>query len=90
MTTHPLRTGGAFAVTVALGYTACALAFWAFPRAAASFMNALFHGLDFARLQTEPGGFNLGGFAGVLAVVTVWAFFLGAIFSFIHERLGKP
>lgn len=90
MGTNPVRTGGAFALTAALGYGACALVFWLFPHGAAAFMSALFHGLDFARLQSEPGGFSFRGFAGALAVVVVWAFFLGAVFSLVHERLGRP
>ena len=57
MTPHPLRTGSAFALTVAVGYTACALLFWAFPASAANFMSSLFHGLDFSRLQSEPAAF---------------------------------
>lgn len=90
MTPSPLKTGSALAVTVALGYAACALLFWAFPAAAASFMSSLFHGLDFSRLQDEPAGFGFNGFAGALAVITIWGFFLGALFSFLSERFGRP
>lgn len=90
MTASPLRTGGAFALTVAIGYTACALVFWLFPQAAGTFMSSLFHGLDFTRLQPGPASFSFGGFAGALAAITIWAFFLGAIFSFVHERLSRP
>ena len=86
----PFRTGGAFALTVAIGYSACALVFWAFPGAAAAFMNGLFHGLDFGKLQGEPARFAFDGFAGALAVITIWAFFLGALFSFLNERFRRP
>jgi hypothetical protein len=86
----PLRTGGALALTVALGYSACALVFWLLPHAAATFMNSLFHGLDFAKLQTETDAFRFDGFAGALAVITIWAFFLGTVFSFINERFRAP
>ena len=49
---NPTHIGTALAVTVGVGYTACALLFWAWPEAAANFMNALFHGLDFRKLQS--------------------------------------
>lgn len=77
------RTGCIFAVTVAIGYTACALVFWAFPQAAASFMTALFHGLDFSRLQTGASIFSFGGFSYALVAITFWAFLLGAVFGWL-------
>ena len=82
-----IPTGLALAVTVGIGYAACALAFRAAPEAAISFMNALFHGLDFRRLQTGPAPFDLGSFFVALLVLVVWAFALGAVFGWITERL---
>jgi hypothetical protein len=54
-TTLPLRTGGAFALTVAIGYAACALVFWMFPQAAAGFMNALFHANEWTFRERRKG-----------------------------------
>ena len=88
MTTNALRTGYVFALTVALGYTACTLFFWLFPAAALGFMNGLFHGLDFTRLQAGASLFSFGGFAGALAVISVWAFVLGVVFAWLNQRLG--
>ena len=82
---NPMRLGGAFAATVAVGYGLCTLLFWLFPDAAASFMNALFHGLDFRPLATA-GGFTLGSFAFGAAVLVGWAFMLGTLFGWLAER----
>jgi len=89
MTDAPARTGLALAVTVALAYTACALFFWMSPSTATAFMNGLFHGLDFGKLQGAPGAFSFGGFAAALVVMTLWAFVLGAVFSFIRAQLAR-
>ncbi len=87
-TVNPMHTGTALAVTVGIGYTACALVFWLWPDAAASYMNALFHGLDFRKLQSGSMMFNFGSFFYALAVSVVWAFGLGAIFGWVLNRVG--
>lgn len=84
---YALSTGLALAVTVGIGYTACALAFRLWPEAAIGFMNALFHGLDFRRLQAGAAPFEFGGFLLALAVAVAWAFALGAVFGWIIDRL---
>ncbi|OGA06773.1 MAG: hypothetical protein A3D95_12375 [Betaproteobacteria bacterium RIFCSPHIGHO2_12_FULL_69_13] len=85
---NPFRIGVAFAITVAVGYTACAIVFWLWPEAAANFMNALFHGLDFRKLQVGPAPFNFAGFAMAFVVMTVWAFVLGTFFGWVLDWLG--
>ncbi len=85
---NPIHTGIALAVTVGIGYAACALVFWLWPDAAASYMNALFHGLDFRKLQSGPTMFNFGSFLYALVVSVVWAFGLGAIFGWVLNRVG--
>jgi hypothetical protein len=79
-----IATGMALAATVGLGYTACALAFRMWPDAAVTFMNALFHGLDFRKLQAGPARFDFGGFFFALAVFVLWAFVLG--FGWMVDR----
>ena len=81
-----LRTGTTFAATVTIAYTACAILFWLFPEAAASFMNALFHGLDFRKLQTASD-FTLAGFVYALVGITAWAFIFGALFGWLQARV---
>ena len=81
-----IPVGVALAITVGVGYTACALAFRAWPDAAMQFMNALFHGLDFRRLQSGPVPFDFGSFLPALLVAVVWAFALGALFGWLVGR----
>jgi hypothetical protein len=88
MTWNPLRLGAALAVTVGIGYSACALAFWIWPEAATNYMNALFHGLDFRKLQSGPTLFSFGAYTYALVVSVVWAFALGAMFGWALNRFG--
>ena len=80
-------TGIAFAATVAIGYAACTVVFWAWPDAAANFMNALFHGLDFRKLQAGSALFSFGSFLYAEVVMTAWAFALGTLFGWIAAHL---
>ena len=82
-----ISTGVALAITVGIGYTACAIVFRAAPDAAMAFMNALFHGLDFRKLQSGPAVFDFSSFSLALFVAVAWAFVLGAVFGWIVERL---
>ena len=82
-----ISTGVALAITVGIGYTACAIVFRAAPDAAMTFMNALFHGLDFRKLQVGPTPFEFGSFSFALFVAVVWAFVFGALFGWIVDRL---
>lgn len=81
-----LATGTALAITVGIGYAACALAFRAWPDASMEFMNALFHGLDFRRLASGPALFEFSSFFYALFVALVWAFGLGALFGWVIDR----
>ena len=86
---NAVRDGIALAITVGIGYSACALVFWVWPEAAATFMNGLFHGLDFRRLQSGPALFSFGSFLYALVVMMVWAFVLGAIYGWLQAQFGS-
>lgn len=83
-----LRTGGAFAATVGVGYALCTLVFWIWPDASANFMNALFHGLDFRKLQAGNSLFSFGSFLYAEGVLVAWAFALGTLFGWLAERFS--
>lgn len=85
----PIRTGVALATTAGVGYAACAVAFYLFPDAAVNFMNALFHGLDFRKLQAGPALFSFGSFLYALVVMMAWALGLGTIFGWILDRVRR-
>ncbi len=83
----PLRTGIALAVTVAVFYALCTLAWLAVPGPFLGFMNNLFHGMDF-RLLLRPAPFSWGGFFEALVVMSVWSFLAGMFFGWLRRRLG--
>lgn len=85
----PWRSGAALALTVAIAYAICAVIFALFPDASASFMNALFHGLDFRKLQPAAGGFSLAAFGGAIAVMAAWGFLVGALFAVVRNLLTR-
>ena len=86
---NALKTGVAFATTVGIGYALCTVVFWLWPEAAANFMNALFHGLDFRKLQSGPALFSFGSFLYALVVMLAWAFGLGVIFGWVQGRISE-
>ena len=85
---YPLTTGAAFSLTVGIGYALCTLVFWLWPEAAANFMNALFHGLDFRKLQAGEALFSFGSFVHALVIMMAWAFMLGALFGALLRLLA--
>ena len=84
---NPLKVGSAFSLTTAIAYSLCTLVFWAWPGASVTFMNALFHGLDFRLLQSGPALFDFGAFVWALAVMAAWAFVVGALFAGILREM---
>lgn len=89
MTAHPIRAGAALSLSVGIGYTACTLVFWLWPDTATYFMNALFHGLDFRKLQSGSTPFNVSSFLYAIVTLTVWTFVLGAIYSWVLRRFDN-
>ena len=86
--TAPLRTGIALGVTVGVFYALCALLWAAAPGPFLSFMNSLFHGMDFTSM-VRPGPFAWGGFFLSLIVLSAWALPAGAFFAWLHTRLMR-
>lgn len=84
---NPVKSGVAFAATVAIGYAACTLVFWLWPEASVTFMNSLFHGLDFRKLQSGSALFSFGSFLYALVGIAIWAFGLGAVFGWLSARI---
>ena len=82
-----LRTGLAFATTVALFYGLCTLVWLAAPGQFMNFMNNLFHGIDFTPLL-KAAGFSWSGFLSAVVVMFIWAFLAGSFFAWLRQRLG--
>jgi hypothetical protein len=82
-----LRTGLAFAATVAIFYALCTLVWVVAQGAFLGFMNNLFHGMDFTALLKDAA-FSWGGFIEVLLVMSAWAFLAGTFFEWLRRRIG--
>lgn len=85
---NPLRTGVTLAITVAVFYVLCALAWILAPELFLSLMNSLFHGMDFTPL-VRPGPFAWPGFFAALLMLSVWALFAGAFYALLSNRLTR-
>jgi hypothetical protein len=67
----------------------CALLFLAFPGLATSFLESLFHGLQFRRLQSAGEPFSFAGFGLVAVALFVYAFAVGWLFAAIRNMLVR-
>lgn len=85
---NPLRTGIAFAATIAFGYSVCAILFALWPGPGIEFLNALFHGLDFHKLETTAS-WTMGQFLMPLAVLTIWGLAAGTLFAWLLNLLHR-
>ena len=86
---RPLLVGSALALTVMIMYTLCAAAWAMWPEAALDLLNALFHGLDFRRIQMPPQAYSAGMFFLPLAVMTGWGFVTGALYAMLYNLLRR-
>lgn len=83
-TENPLRTGVAVSLTIVIAYTVCAALFAMWPERGVDFLNALFHGLDFHKLEPSiPFTFQM--FLYPLVVFLIWGFVVGALFGWFHN-----
>ena len=84
----PLRTGLARAITVGVFYVLCTLVRALAPGPFLSFMNSLFHGMDFTSM-VQPRRFAWLGLFAALVVLSLWALFAGAFFGGLPNRLTR-
>ena len=85
----PWSVGAAVALTVLVTYAVCTAVFVTFPDSSVNFLNALFHGLDFRKLQPAAGGLSLAGFGVVLVFWAVYGFLLGALYAWVSNLVGR-
>lgn len=84
----PWKTGIALALTMAVSYIVCAVLYSLWPERGLDFLNALFHGLDFRKLETARA-FRLSIIVYPLTVLVVWGFVVGSLFAFIHNFIHR-
>ena len=85
---RPLATGLALAITVAVFYALCALVWALAPGPFLTFMNSLFHGMDFSSM-VQPRPFAWPGFLAALLVLSAWALLAGTFFAWLLNRLTR-
>ena len=85
----PLRTGLALAITVGVFYTLCALVWALAPGPFLSFMNSLFHGMDFSSMVHTRPFVWWPGFLVALLVLSTWALLAGVFFAWLLKRLTR-
>ncbi|HMJ49953.1 MAG TPA: DUF5676 family membrane protein [Burkholderiales bacterium] len=83
---HPWKTGAALTLTFAITYTVCAALYALWPERGIDFLNALFHGLDFHKLET-PQPFTFLMFIYPFVVFLIWGFAVGTLFAWLHNVL---
>lgn len=87
-TISPIRTGIAFAITVGAFYALCTLVWVLAPGPFLTFMDNLFHGMDFSAL-VQPRPFALSGFVVALLVLSGWALAAGTFFAWLSHRIHR-
>jgi L-cystine uptake protein TcyP (sodium:dicarboxylate symporter family) len=83
----PLQTGVALAITVSIFYSMCTLVMVLAPESFMTFMNSLFHGIDFTSIKRAPT-FSWAGYFYALSVMTIWALAMGAFFAWVFNGLS--
>jgi cytosine/uracil/thiamine/allantoin permease len=84
---NPWKFGAVLSLTVGISYVLCTIAWVNFTGPAIDFLNALFHGLDFRKLQMVAAAFSVAGFVYALIVLMVWAYLVGAIYALVRYWL---
>lgn len=83
----PAALGVTLALTIALMYTLCFIAWTVWREPALDLLNALFHGLDFRRLVTVESKLGFWSFIAPLVVLSLWGLVTGVAFGVIGNRL---
>lgn len=87
MNTKPYwKHGIVLALTLAIAYTVCAALYAAWPALGIDFLNAMFHGLDFHKLDTGER-FSLRMFVYPFVVFVIWGFAVGTLFAWLYNLL---
>ncbi|TAK90239.1 MAG: hypothetical protein EPO06_09650 [Burkholderiaceae bacterium] len=84
----PLHTGITLALTLIVFYSLCTLIAVLWHAQFMQFTNALFHGLDFGKLQTDAP-YSWGAFFQALVVFAVWGFAVGTFFAWLHNTVSN-
>lgn len=84
----PLRTGAAFAVTVAILYVACLVAVWIAPGLVLAVFATWVHGLNLEPLTTNPPPLDLSRALLGLLLISAYFFIAGAVYGVVRQWLS--
>lgn len=84
-----LRSGVTLMLAFAAGYAAWSALVAAFPAAATHVLNALFHGVDFGKLDLEGETFSLVRLGIGTGLWAVKGLVFGVVFAAIYNALGR-
>ena len=83
---NPWKFGLVLSLAVGFNYVLCTIFWMNWTKPAMDFLNTLFHGLDFRKLQTDAG-FSLPGYLYALITFMVAIYVLGVIFALVRNWL---
>jgi len=81
----PVVLGGALALTIVIMYSLCAVAWAVWHEASLDFLNALFHGLDFRKIQAAQNTFTVSMLFIPMLVMAAWSFATGMLYAVIYN-----
>ena len=83
----PLRTGAAFALTIAVLYLACFLLMLLAPGVVIAIFSTWVHGLNLEALTTNPPPLDVGRALLGLLLISGYAFIAGTVYGFVRRWL---
>ena len=84
----PLRTGAAFALTIAALYLACLLLMLLAPGVVFAIFSTWVHGLNLEPLTANPPQVDVGRALLGLLLISGYAFIAGAVYGFMRRWLA--
>lgn len=84
-----LRSGVMLMLAFAVGYAVWSVLVAAFPAATTQMLNALFHGVDFGKLELEASEFSLARLGIGTALWALKGLVFGVVFAAIYNMLGR-
>jgi len=85
----PLRSGIAFAMTVAVLYLACLILMMLAPGVVLAIFSTWVHGLNLEPLTTNPPPIDLGRALLGLLLISAYSFIAGAVYGFVRRWLTR-
>ena len=80
-------TGLTLAITSAIIYLVCAIAYWFWPNLVINYGNYLFHGIDITAITSKT--ITFGNALVGLVIIFVSAYLIGILFAKLYNSLTK-